>query len=299
MATGAFPERVALATDLSHRCDRALDRAVLVAREWGAALLVIHAVEPATGDAPFSEIRDLPSWRRPPDPVRATRDHLMRDLLNDDPGIDIAVHVETGAPAPIILDAAARAGAGLIVTGVARDETLGRMLLGDTVDKLIRKSPLPILIVRERVYAPYQHLLVATDFSPSSRIAFEAAVRFFPDALVSLFHAYDVPFARYLDNVEIERQFEGYGAAAADRFLKEAGLTPEAARQVARLIERGTVEALLGDFAQTARRHLTVVGTHGAGVVYQTLIGSTARKIIDTVPGDVLVVPDPAKRQAG
>ena len=33
-------------------------------------------------------------------------------------------------------------------------------------------------------------------------------------------------------------------------------------------------------------------------MVYEALIGSTARKIIDAVPGDVLLVPDPAKRKA-
>ncbi|MFC3216042.1 hypothetical protein [Novosphingobium panipatense] len=40
-----------------------------------------------------------------------------------------------------------------------------------------------------------------------------------------------------------------------------------------------------------------MVGSHGGGMVYETLIGSTARKIIDAVPGDVLLVPDPTRRK--
>ena len=67
----AFPDKVALATDLSHRCDRALDRAVLIAKEWHASLLVIHALEQPVGDTVLGGQRELPSWRRPPDPVRA------------------------------------------------------------------------------------------------------------------------------------------------------------------------------------------------------------------------------------
>ena len=67
---------------------------------------------------------------------------------------------------------------------------------------------------------------------------------------------------------------------------------------VSRMIENGVPERLLQDYAETSRRHLTVVGTHGGGMVYEALIGSTARKIIDAVPGDVLLVPDPAKRKA-
>src|SRR3546814_5104567 len=79
-------------------------------------------------------------------------------------------------------------------------------------------------------------MLVATDFSESSRVALETAIRFFPDTGLSLFHAYDVPFAGYLGRAEVEKQFEGYGKDAADKFLAEAGLTPDAARKVSHLI---------------------------------------------------------------
>src|SRR3546814_16484186 len=99
-------------------------------------------------------------------------------------------------------------------------------------------------------------------------------------------------------DLEVEKQFEGYGKDAADKFLAEAGLTPDAARKVSHMIEHGVPEALLRDYAENSRRHLTVVGTPGGGMVYEPLIGSTARKIIDAVPGAVLLVPDPAKRKA-
>src|SRR3546814_20467910 len=83
-------------------------------------------------------------------------------------------------------------------------------LLGDTVDRLIRKYPVPVLIVRDRAFEPYHTMLVATDFSESSRVALETAIRFFPDTGLSLFHAYDVPFDGYLGRAEVEKQFEGY-----------------------------------------------------------------------------------------
>lgn len=297
MTQPSFPNRIALATDLSHRCDRALDRALVLAKAWQAELMVIHALaEPE--DAPlFGRLQDLPSWRRPSDPVRAARDRLYRDLVGEEPDVDITVHVETGPPAPVVLKAAAAADAGVIVTGVARDELLARILLGDTVERLIRKSPVPVLIVRDRVFEPYRHVVVATDFSESSRVAFETAFRFFPNAGISLFHAYDVPFAGYLGRSEIEKQFENYGKDAVEKFLQEAGLAPDQIGQVSQMIEHGVPEALLRDYAETSRRHLTVVGTHGGGLVYEALIGSTARRIINAVPGDVLLVPDPARRK--
>lgn len=106
MTEGTFPRRMALATDLSHRCDRALDRALLVARAWQAELTVIHALAPPETMTLFGSLRDLPSWRRPPDPVRKARDRIYRDLVREDPHVDIAVHVETGSPAEVVLEAA-------------------------------------------------------------------------------------------------------------------------------------------------------------------------------------------------
>lgn len=259
--------------------------------------MVIHALAPPENATLFGRPDDVPSWRRPPDPIRAARDHIYRDLIRENPSADITVQVETGSPAEVVLTAAKQAGPGLIVTGVARDELLARVFLGDTVERLIRKSTIPILIVRDRAFEPYKSMLVTTDFSQSSRVALEWAVRMFPDAALSLFHADDVPFAGYLGRSEVERQFEDFGKDAADKFLAEAGLSTTAAQQVNRVVEHGSPEALLRDYAEKSRRHLTVVGTHGGGFIYEALIGSTARKIIDAVPGDVLLVPDPAKRK--
>ena len=129
MTQGTFPKRIALATDLSHRCDRALDRALLVTKAWQAELTVIHALAPPEDVTLFGSLRDMPSWRRPPDPVRKARDRICRDLVREDPSVDIAVHVETGSPAPVVLEAARKSHAELIVTGVARDELLARMFL--------------------------------------------------------------------------------------------------------------------------------------------------------------------------
>src|SRR6218665_3256022 len=43
----SLPRNILLATDLSQRCDRAHDRAIELARRWGARLTVVHVLEPA------------------------------------------------------------------------------------------------------------------------------------------------------------------------------------------------------------------------------------------------------------
>src|SRR3546814_18147029 len=101
MTEGTFPRRMALATDLSHRCDRALDRALLVARAWQAELTVIPALAPPETMPLFGSLRDLPSWRRPPDPVRPARDRIQRDLVREAPHLDSHVPFATGPPASV------------------------------------------------------------------------------------------------------------------------------------------------------------------------------------------------------
>src|SRR3546814_14857018 len=74
-----------------------------------------------------------------------------------------------------------------------------------TVNHLARKTTVPLLIVRDRPFRPYDRLLVATDFSPSARVALETCISFFPAASITLFHAYVVPFAAYLRRSEAAR----------------------------------------------------------------------------------------------
>src|SRR3546814_4312648 len=63
----------------------------------------------------------------------------------------------------------------LIVTGVARYNSIGDYFLGPAVDHIIRNAAQPVLVVRRRVTGAYDRLLVATDLSDCSREAFLAA----------------------------------------------------------------------------------------------------------------------------
>ena len=54
------PKTILCATDLSSRCDRALDRAALLARHWQARLVVVHALQTATEFIEARRLHDLP-----------------------------------------------------------------------------------------------------------------------------------------------------------------------------------------------------------------------------------------------
>ncbi len=154
------PRRILLATDLSARCDRALDRATQLARQWQVPLLVVHASTRDTAD----------SWLFDDPPPAVDFEQMIRQRIENDlrePVADLDIHVQDGTPGEVILAAATRAGCDLIVVGDARD-TLRQLVLGSTVEYLVRRSPVSVLIVKQRPHGIYQHVLVGTDFTTES-----------------------------------------------------------------------------------------------------------------------------------
>lgn len=277
--------RILLATDLSCRCDRALDRATGLAQVWGAQLVVVHAL-------PERELvsDDRPSWRRPVDPREAAWQRVRADLRGAE-GIAVDVIVERGEPGTVIVATAERLGCELIVTGVARDETLGRMLLGSTVEHVTRLAAVPTLVVKSRPRGMYTNVVVATDFSEASREALETALALLPEAQISLFHAFDIPFEGLRDDRASARETLTHEAQAqAWAFLEATPAVAASKRFIATICEHGGVESLLADLVQARGVDLVVVGTSGRGGLASLLLGSVAQRLLQRLPVDVLVV---------
>jgi nucleotide-binding universal stress UspA family protein len=271
-----------LATDLSCRCDRALDRATMLAARWQARLVVLHAVEHPP------PIAEPPSWRGATDPAHVARRRVLEDLQGA-PDIDIEVVVERGDPATLILEVVERVRGELVVTGVSRDETLGRMLLGTTVEALVRKASVPVLVVKSRPRQPYRNVVVATDFSEGSRAALETALALLPAAELSLFHALSIPFEGLADDRSAVRESAARHAMAESQAFLAA--TPAAqGRDIRTYCEYGEASALLQDLVQARGADLVVLGTEGRSGLARVLIGSVAQRLLARLHVDVLVV---------
>ncbi|MBX3262375.1 MAG: universal stress protein [Labilithrix sp.] len=279
------PERILFATDLSYRCDRALDRTVSLAREWTSRLIVLHALE-----AP-SPVTDAPSWRRPHDPRRAAERRIRDDVDGSGaPDVEIDVLVERGEPAPLILDAAARLGCELIVVGVSRDEAHGSARLGRTIGTVVRGARVPVLTVKARARGPYRDVAVASDFSDHSRRALVTALALFPTATVRLFHAYDVLCESFIDDKMSARDSAAEQAREEGRAFLSGTPAPSAER-VELICEYGSPVSLANDLVQSAGVDLVVAGTRGRGRVAELVLGSVAQELLAKLPGDVMVVP--------
>jgi len=272
-----------------------MQRALQLAKLWKARLIILNVIEP---DDPTNrhETRDLPSWRRPADPRRIAQDQIRRQF--GESAHEAEVRVVEGEPVAAIEEAAREVGADLIVTGVARDEAFGRYRLGSTVDRLARQTPVPLLIVKSRVW-PYEEILIATDFSEPSQQALIAADRFFPTAPLTALHGWEVPFAGFLEKPGFREQWKEQEKQACEDFIQRSKLSFEGRARVRVLVEHGCPEVLVRQYMLDKEVDLVVVGTHGGGGVFDKRLGGTARRILEFAPADVLLIREPRAVRRG
>lgn len=283
------PRRLLLATDLSARCDRALDRAAILASQGSNHLTVVHAFE-SDIYAMTRDPRPAPSWRQQPDLKRTIAlKQLHEDLGQLDTPFDIVL--EEGSPAEVILRAAKELSGDLIVTGIARGETFGRFIFGGTVDLLVRSATIPVLVVKNRARTSYKDIVVATDFSEASRRAINVTATMFPNANISLLHCYAaIPSAMIRPDTAAD---VGHQMALGE-YRDFINGDPGSAQGLSKLpifIERGSIDCAIHAYASDKSLDLVVIGSHGKNALTRALFGSTAETAMASAPTDVLVIP--------
>jgi nucleotide-binding universal stress UspA family protein len=273
---------VTLATDLAARTDRAFDRAVDLARRWGARLLIVHAVEE-------SAVRtDQPSWRRGADPVETARWKLHFDYPGWE-GVDTAIDIRRGKPAEIVLEAASRENTDLIITGIAREDVYGRDDLGALVPELARRANAPVLVVKKRLHTEPRRVVVATDLTDTSHAALELALGLFGPERLTLFNAFSIPYRGLAgDPQELERTMRPAVIEECRALLTEVAGAAAASR-VEIVAELGAPAPILAKFVADRDIDLVVTGTYGHQGVMNVLLGSTAMDIMAEVSCDVMV----------
>ncbi len=273
-----------VATDLSARSDRAMARAVGLARIHDAKLSIVHVVDDAlpseTAEAQAAAARI------------AIHNHL--DELTDGDRRDITVNVTFGRAFSGILRVLDECDAQLVVLGTHREDVLKDMFLGTTAERVIRAGNTPVLVVKERGKQPYKHIMIGVDFSVYSRRAVEFAVDFAPTAAFHLVHAYDVPFKDFLYGAQHgkgaeadARGFEHMVEAEMAMFLDSIDTKTGHFEQV---IAEGAASRILHREIDRLKPDLLVIGTHGRTGVAHAVLGSVAEDLLARPPCDVLAV---------
>ncbi len=272
------PKIILLPTDFSGRCDRSRERAIQLAREWGARLVILHVLPESTTGAGVAGEEDI-----------AQAEARLR-VEAQAPDIQIVRRLAFGSVVEKILDAAAEDAVDLIVMGSSRRDEIGDFVVGTTLERVVRHCSVPTLVVKELTGPHYSKLLVGTDFSDRSIVALQAAVDLFPAARITLLHAYQVRLEtlRGRDGPAGDRQAEIVFELEA--FLDKVSLPGDKRDQLEINVDYGDVCSVAGDYARTSGTDLAVVGTHGRSGLIADVLGSTAKALVKCLDCDILLV---------
>ena len=143
-------DTVLVPVDFSDASRQALVQAYALAASWDAHLDVLHVIEEPAFPS-FYNTGSVALYGRAPDLKDTSRQalHQLLDQLPDTPDADrIGLHVCQGDPSEEILRFAEDHDVDLIVIGPEGLTGVGRLLLGSTADKVVRRASCPVLVTR-------------------------------------------------------------------------------------------------------------------------------------------------------
>ena len=138
-------ERILVAHDFSETSAEAVTYGVALARQFGAALHVLHVGEHVRFEMDMEFPLGLDGM------TDATRERLLKILAPADQAA-LAPHlvVRAGQPAAEIVSYASEAGIDLIVMGTHGRGLVGHVVMGSVAEAVVRTAPCPVLTVRHR-----------------------------------------------------------------------------------------------------------------------------------------------------
>lgn len=275
-------------------CQHIAGRAVQLANEHNAQLIGVHVLEGIdTAETWMPSSLELDALT-----ARITDENRQRlsETLSGTK-IPAMLHVASGKPFAVIEDLAVSYNADVVIIGAGVARNAREKFFGSTADRLVRRSPCSVLVVRDFNISAYRHVAIGVDFSDHAKAAVTAASSLAPAASRELIHAMEIPlaFEQAMRNTgtsqaEIERYRQARAKAARKQIVDlfgDKGRLPSATKI---RIARGDPSSALLTASRRSGTDLVALGTQGNNAVAQHLLGSVARKVLAGSGCDVLAV---------
>lgn len=271
-------QSILVASDLSERSDRAVRRAIRLARDHGATCHVLHVID-----------RDLPGelavrWRED----AGTQLARFLSALDSD-GVALSHEVCIGDPLQAIPETAVERGADLVVLGLHRPRAFLDRLRETTMERVVRLLRAPVLLVRNPAGHDYETVLAPVSFSPACTAACRAARALAPSAEIHAFHAIHLPYAGLTGEKPggpMSRALIAEAEAARDAWLHQGG--PGLAADRIALVTGG-LHQVMADQMASLRPDLVAIGANTRFSLAPHLLGSFAAELVRDPPTDLLI----------
>jgi nucleotide-binding universal stress UspA family protein len=162
-------KKILYATDLSESAVYAFSYAVSLANLYGAGISILHVLAEFPGEEFITNMISADTWEEIKNRhyseardqlIGKRRDHVaLKEVLEafsdeakseGEAGgfVTDEVLIKSGTPAEIIVETAKELNCDLIVMGTHGQSALAEVLIGSTARWVVRRSPIPVLVVR-------------------------------------------------------------------------------------------------------------------------------------------------------
>ncbi|MBI4526777.1 MAG: universal stress protein [Deltaproteobacteria bacterium] len=287
------PKKIIVGHDLRLGGEVALRSAAVLAKRCGAALRLVHVIEP------------LQAYQRISHPLTSpfTLEEIARKT-----GVRLQALVESPKFAPLQLEYEVRKGKPFVELIIAGRAWLADLIavggasrtkepfLGSTSERILRKALVPVMVAKKPLNSKAKRFLVPTDFSSCARKAAEEALM-----LAKSFSAY-VAFMHVLElnHASTIKYAHELGVSVPVPPLLPEEIEPEWAAFLSGLpldnadwekcTEQGYPATVIVHRAKQMKADMIVIGTHGRSGLPHTLLGSVAEKVVRAARCPVLTI---------
>lgn len=276
--------QILVAIDRSAMAAEALKRAISIAKEKDAQLIVMHVIEPSFIESPFVHAIDENEIKK----------QIIEqiDQLNSESDLKYILFVESGSAAASITLKVQKIKANLLIIGTHGKNNVDSNHFGSTTLKLIQNTHIPVLIVKNEVKTIYQKMIAPTNLSEYSKESILFANALFTKPSRKYIYAFET-FSE-LSSMTFHISKEEGDILAAEMFISAKAALSKLMKEVGdgetSLINYTTWlnEDLLA-YITNDKADLLVLGSKGVDNLNSFVFGSTASYLVRNSPIDVLV----------
>lgn len=288
-------KKILLATDFSSGATAALKQGIRMCERDGTQLEVLHVVD-------SHDMVDLAEALK--QGVEETVKQFEEDAgvqVNQwlkDAGVEptFPVSVFSGQPLDRILHHIRENEIDLLLVGLTGQEHEdAKDAVGVIANKLIRISPVRVLVVNPKQSRDFRHVVACVDFSKNSQEVVRQAILVaeLEHSHLSVIHVFNPPWHRLHyrapatgSDVAFQKRFE----TALTQKLKDFAPIPETIEHDYHLMDAANCGYGIAEFARSRGADLIVMGTKGKSNLRYMLSGSTAERVLRELPCSALVV---------
>ncbi len=265
---------IMVAHDLSEKAKIALQRGVQLAQQHQARLSVIYVLE---DHLPMAVIEKQ----------MLAADALLTQQLKDCNAVNSQVLIKIGRPAQVIVAAQKAHSVDFLVMGDHHQDS-PEYFSGTTLERVLQRSVVPVLLAIEPEMTSYQHALVPLDFSLCACHALHHVFKLLPDT--ATIHALHVLETAEVHGADSESEITWQTSLFDQLVMDERAKLPEKGPQISHELRQGELHNRLAQVIAEQKPQILAIGKHGRGVLADALLGSLAQHFLEQPPCDVLVV---------